>query len=386
MNVGSAKLLHPIDACMAEKKRQQMKKNCQSFPQVTSLTSQRSRFNCFFLKLHLIGFLTWPEQQQRRDSLSIQFRSRAEESGREKKTWKSIHTQLRLAEFNGIHRHDASIHRFINFISHRQAQFDFPLLLSSQSQSCRMRIYMNFSLQCSLKKSQPQNNTRWERSQTAAAHATLNEVDLIQKAEMLRVKKRRLTKCMRIASGNIDMILKQIELNWMLEAHAKTHLFFSEMDTEWEQLWLIGRLIHLRHLTRGTQANQTRDIWWTVIADCRSQRGDHCQKTRSNNFFSHTQKTANLHSSCESHLSLMCAHTLSLFSREHQKNNISSAEKETLTRAIHINYHLHDFSSSSRALASRKIERFLVKTRKRLSFWSHQRKCHNYKDWWLCRL
>lgn len=26
--------------------------------------------------------------------------------------------------------------------------------------------------------------------------------------------------------------------------------------------------------------------------------------------------------------------------------------------------------------------RFLVKTRKWLSFWNHQRKCHNYKDWW----
>lgn len=163
--------------------------------------------------------------------------------------------------------------------------------------------------------------------------------------------------------------------------------FFSEMDTEWEQLWLIGRLIHLRHLTRSMQANQTRDIWWTVIADCRSQRGEITAKKQEVTFFFLTHKRQRTFTPRVNLTSPWCARILyHCFPREHQKNNISSAEKETLTRAIHINYHLHDFSSSSRALASRKIERFLVKTRKRLSFWSHQRKCHNYKDWWLCRL
>lgn len=158
-------MLAALNCCLDGRKKSDSKwekKDCQSFPQVTSLTSRRSRFNSFSLKLHLIGFLTWPEQQQPRDSLSIQFRSRAEESGREENLKIHPHTELRLAEFNGIHRHDASIHRFINFISHRQAQFDFPLLLSSQSQSCRMRIYMNFSLRCSLKKNRNRKITHGE--------------------------------------------------------------------------------------------------------------------------------------------------------------------------------------------------------------------------------
>lgn len=112
------------------------------------------------------------------------------------------------------------------------------------------------------------------------------------------------------------------------------------MSSEREQLWLIGRrFIKISNKKSQQSDGEIYDGQWSQIVD---HTADHCQKLRRNIlhqlFFSHTQKAR---PSLLVWISPLPDARI-LFSRSTENKNKS---RRNTYPAIHINYHLHDFSS-----------------------------------------